>query len=143
MPASRSAAATTLAPRSCPSRPGFPTRTRILRCMVSPGWIAARDRPRARRKYTNRGASVQPSMQRPGAFAVAERQQPDGLGVTPARLLELLGGRQDRTLVLAARVHHHRALLEQLERGVGSLFHLEAVAHVLAVATQQLQPPRV
>src|SRR3954469_9871336 len=29
IPASRSAAATTLAPRSCPSRPGFATSTRI------------------------------------------------------------------------------------------------------------------
>ncbi|TMQ71252.1 MAG: tetratricopeptide repeat protein [Candidatus Eisenbacteria bacterium] len=33
MPASRKAAATTLAPRSCPSRPGFPTSTRILRAI--------------------------------------------------------------------------------------------------------------
>src|SRR5690349_19295702 len=31
MPASRRAAATTLAPRSCPSRPGLATRTRIGR----------------------------------------------------------------------------------------------------------------
>src|SRR5206468_10912280 len=37
MPASRSAAATTLAPRSWPSSPGLPTSTRILRCMAPPG----------------------------------------------------------------------------------------------------------
>src|SRR5215813_4384117 len=36
MPASRSAAATTLAPRSCPSSPGLPTSTRILRCTSRP-----------------------------------------------------------------------------------------------------------
>src|SRR6185312_9233275 len=35
MPASRSAAAITRAPRSCPSRPGFATSTRILRSIVS------------------------------------------------------------------------------------------------------------
>src|SRR5262249_18385351 len=35
MPASRSAAATTLAPRSWPSRPGLPTSTRILRAIWS------------------------------------------------------------------------------------------------------------
>src|SRR6185436_7343477 len=44
IPASRSAAATTLAPRSCPSSPGLATRTRILRCMHAPkrtevGWF--------------------------------------------------------------------------------------------------------
>src|SRR4051812_21562081 len=35
MPASRSAAAITRAPRSWPSSPGFPTSTRILRSIVS------------------------------------------------------------------------------------------------------------
>src|SRR6185369_15717064 len=34
MPASRSAAATTLAPRSCPSRPGLATSTRMGRALV-------------------------------------------------------------------------------------------------------------
>src|SRR5581483_11882107 len=34
MPASRSARAMTLAPRSWPSRPGFATRTRILRSLT-------------------------------------------------------------------------------------------------------------
>src|ERR687886_804420 len=34
IPASRSAAATTLAPRSWPSRPGLATRTRIGRCIA-------------------------------------------------------------------------------------------------------------
>src|ERR1700678_1710375 len=34
MPASRRARAITLAPRSCPSRPGLPTNTRILRSVI-------------------------------------------------------------------------------------------------------------
>src|SRR5262245_49014530 len=34
IPASRSAEAITLAPRSCPSRPGFPTRTRIFLTVI-------------------------------------------------------------------------------------------------------------
>src|SRR5436305_14248829 len=34
MPASRSARAITLAPRSCPSSPGFATSTRILRSVI-------------------------------------------------------------------------------------------------------------
>src|SRR6267154_2936513 len=37
MPASRSAAATTLAPRSCPSSPGLATSTRIGRCFLEAG----------------------------------------------------------------------------------------------------------
>jgi len=36
MPASRSARAMILAPRSCPSRPGFATTTRILRLLTAP-----------------------------------------------------------------------------------------------------------
>src|SRR5258706_13712008 len=36
MPASRSARATTSAPRSCPSRPGLATNTRILRSVILP-----------------------------------------------------------------------------------------------------------
>src|SRR6058998_545270 len=43
IPASRSAAATTLAPRSCPSRPGLPTSTRILRGIDSPSELRALD----------------------------------------------------------------------------------------------------
>src|ERR1022692_649187 len=35
MPASRSARAITLAPRSCPSSPGFATSTRILRSAIT------------------------------------------------------------------------------------------------------------
>src|SRR5215211_2192488 len=45
MPASRSARAMILAPRSCPSRPGFATTTRILRLLtrreVTPGALPA------------------------------------------------------------------------------------------------------
>src|SRR6185436_20084277 len=46
MPASRSARAMILAPRSCPSRPGFATTTRILRsAMAASLWRAERERP--------------------------------------------------------------------------------------------------
>src|SRR3954468_3123565 len=44
MPASRSARAMILAPRSCPSRPGFATTTRILRsAMAASLWRAIRE----------------------------------------------------------------------------------------------------
>src|SRR4051794_33948559 len=47
IPASRSARAMILAPRSCPSRPGFATTTRILRSAIAPIlWRAEREGPR-------------------------------------------------------------------------------------------------
>src|SRR5947199_4212136 len=62
IPASRSAAATTFAPRSCPSRPGFATSTRMGRFEpgISDGTAAGR------RARPRRGAPARRTRRRPG-----------------------------------------------------------------------------
>src|SRR6516165_9194951 len=61
MPASRSARAMILAPRSCPSRPGFATTTRILRSVAAaatgPTSDAHHDRVALRPAGADRGAA--------------------------------------------------------------------------------------
>src|SRR2546428_4735085 len=130
MPASRSAAATTLAPRSCPSRPGFPTSTRILRCMLSPGWNwggtpdrLTGENPPSARPHQPRGArhpaaasalrvrgAGRPSLQGLRALRVlTEREQPHGLVATALRLLELLGRGDEGAAVLVRDVADHGA----------------------------------
>src|SRR5215510_1660708 len=142
MPASRSAAATTLAPRSCPSRPGLPTRTRILRGMASPGSRRA-GRPAERsRKYTTRRQSTR-SLHRPGPLSVPEREQTLGLVVPTLRLVELLVRGHERPAIIVRRVAHHPARFEQIERDPRRLLDGEAEAHVFALGPQQLEPPRV
>src|SRR5258706_15503248 len=122
MPASRNAAATTLAPRSCPSSPGFPTSTRILRCMPIPQG---------------------PSPRRDSALVVLvrlHRQRLLGLVVRAARHHEVLGAHGDRAPLLVA-LPAHDPLLEQRQRHARRLLCLEGVRPVVVVAPQRLEPP--
>src|SRR4051794_33054255 len=57
MPASRSARATTFAPRSCPSSPGFAISTRILSSLIARG-VYGRGRRDARSGTRDRGFAV-------------------------------------------------------------------------------------
>src|SRR5512133_3623902 len=72
MPASRSAAATTLAPRSCPSRPGFATSTRIGRIN---DWSGASDGAENWRRSPSKLALAASAGQRTGDRGLARDEQ--------------------------------------------------------------------
>src|SRR5688572_6690149 len=87
-PASRKARATTLAPRSCPSRPGFATSTRTFRAplsmdlgpnqtalkpqVVSPSEFSKAREPLAQRPELLRGGVVAGAAGRQGLSALIE-----------------------------------------------------------------------
>src|SRR5436309_6055340 len=133
MPASRSAAATTLAPRSCPSRPGLPTRTRILRCMrSSPRDIHARSATVGH--YTaSAGSPLKVRLQRERAPAVL---------VASSRFLEVLGRSRNRVSLIVERPPHDAEALEQQQGRAGAVLGLEVEGAVFTVAAQGLDPPR-
>src|SRR5262245_52820769 len=120
IPESRSAAATTLAPRSWPSSPGFPTSTRILRCMPPPS---------------------APFIQ---ILALVELVSELRLGVLldlPCRG-EVLVADRNRIALRVAQLAND-AGLDQLERRARGLLGLEAPGAVRAVPPQRLEPPRI
>src|ERR1700733_14954443 len=71
MPASRRARAITLAPRSCPSRPGFATRTRIFISGIGPHLITedARLHRAARNDLRLEGLDVEAPPHVPASYA--------------------------------------------------------------------------
>src|SRR5258705_3696794 len=78
MPASRSAAATTLAPRSWPSRPGLATRTRMGRIVpinLAGAPLARQLAPACHEQHLARAAG-----ERPGAGTVLGLLHPQGRG---------------------------------------------------------------
>src|SRR3954454_19093766 len=82
MPASRSARAMILAPRSCPSRPGFATTTRILRsAMAASLWRAIREGSGTdERAVVGAGALAEARPNEPAILAARSPSQ----GVAPA-----------------------------------------------------------
>src|SRR5262245_26603956 len=135
MPASRSAAATTLAPRSCPSRPGLPTRTRILRCMRSPIGSGFQGTWRPSSSIADPGTLARPWV------LVPNRQLRLGGLVAPARLLEILRRRRDHALVVDG-LQDHSLFQEQVQRRFGGFTGRERVEAKVPVAAQGLEPPR-
>src|SRR4029079_17030583 len=89
MPASRSARAMILAPRSCPSRPGFATTTRILRsAMAASLWRAVGERPATdERAVVGAGAGAEARPHEP-ALRTA-RAQPQLVAAEVPRAVEL------------------------------------------------------
>src|SRR2546426_12684241 len=133
MPASRSAAATTFAPRSWPSRPGLPTSTRILRGIESSrlGWersFAPDYSRRAERAPRRAGPQAVP-----GARLLFVRvQRPHGLLVDAPRLVEIRGARWLRLAILVeARAHDPAS--QEIERRVGGLLGLEEPRAIVTV----------
>src|SRR5919197_1933098 len=96
IPASRSARAMIFAPRSCPSRPGFATTTRILRAVGADGAMGAALYVRGcrlRGAPLGLGGDLAPQIR--GELAALQRlgeviALPE-LAAQPAQLLELLG----------------------------------------------------
>src|SRR5580765_3239601 len=154
MPASRSAAATTLAPRSCPSSPGLPTSTRILRCMLPPATRTissphpgARTRAATLARLPCIGHAPRPRVRSGCALALAallvgKLELRGRLQVDAARLGEVLGGGRHRAAVLVLAQLDDVEALEQVLRGVRRFGALETERDVLAVAAQGLQQPR-
>src|SRR5438552_9983100 len=126
MPASRNAAATTLAPRSWPSSPGLPTSTRILRGM-SLLW-----RVRAERFGTIAR----------GSFVHGLVELLLGLLVLAPRLVEVFGADDDGIAIRVLGGTHHAAL-QQVERGPRRFLGLEEPGAIVVVATDGFEPPGI
>src|SRR5262245_46935584 len=126
MPASRNAAATTLAPRSWPSRPGLPTSTRILRGM----FLLWRVRAECCRTIAR------------GSFVSGLVQLLLGFLVLAPRLIEVLRTDRDGIAVRILGDSHHAAL-QQVERGTRGFLGLEEPCAIVAVAADGLEPPGV
>src|SRR3954447_13634347 len=141
MPASRSARAMILAPRSWPSRPGLATTTRILRPPCSAGAVDSAVPSTGRGSLEDRGLRIGPedllqgghdlALRGVGARAVEQRLHQVRLALR--RLLE----RRQRllhVLAVAARAHTVEAVeLLALERRVDAE-DLQLVVVLLAVA---------
>src|SRR3954452_22388154 len=101
MPASRSALAMILAPRSCPSRPGFAITTRIFWATVPQVYEREVDRSRLLAGVAEPGRRAV-GLPRRGPRPAAARLRSRRARATPQRH-RLAGGRRDRDHALAPR----------------------------------------
>src|SRR5919108_3634905 len=123
MPASRSARATTLAPRSCPSNPGLATTTRMRPCatVTSAPFAVAPARPRCQ---------VAPGKILPGRWP-ATTLDPGGPRAVPA---PDPAGQPRRTAYLPPRAAKARKLILRSQLGRGWIVASVAFGLVILVA---------